>query len=177
MALTTQVVPRGLEDLKVALLTGDTPGSNVDVYGSKSISWDVESDSDEQTGDNTTIAIVRLPKRLTGSITIGSVPLAALAVMVGGSVVPSGTGTTELNTLDESASAGSTYFQATATTFNRAVSGEGYQVNLKKLLVTSGPAEELSGDAWDEPSLDFEGVAISGVLLSRVQQETYAAAA
>jgi hypothetical protein len=177
MALTTEVVPRGLEDLKVALLTGDTPGSNVDVYGSKAISWDVESDSDEQTGDNTVIAVVRLPKRLTGSMTLGSVPLAALAVMVGGTATPSGSTPNQLVTLNESATAGSTYFQATATTYNRAVSGEGYQVSLKKLLVTSGPAEELSTDAWDEPTLDFEGIAISGTLLSRIHQETYTAAA
>lgn len=176
MALTTQVVPRGLEDLKVAKLTADAPGTNVDVYGAKSLSWDVTSDSDQQTGDNTTIAIVRLPKSLTGNITIGSVPLAAIAEMVGGSTSPTGTTPNQIITLTESSSAGSQYFQATGTTYNQAVSGEGYQVILKKLLVTGGPNEELSGDAWDEPSIDFEGVAISSVLLSRIHQETYTAA-
>lgn len=176
MALTTNVVPRGLEDLKVAKLTADTPGTNVDVYGAKSLSWNVESSSDQQTGDNTTIAIVRLPKSLTGSIGIGSVPLAAIAEMVGGTVTTTGSTPAQLVTLNESSSAGSQYFQATGTTFNQAVSGEGYQAILKKLLITGGPNEELSGDAWDEPTLDFEGVAISGTLLSRVHQETYAAA-
>jgi hypothetical protein len=176
MALTTQLIPRGLGDLKVAKLTADTPGTNVDVYGSKSLSWNVESTSDQQTGDDSVIAIVRNPKSLTGSIGIGSVPLAALAEMVGGTVASSGTTPNQLQQLDESATAGSQYFQATGTAHNQAATGEGYQAILKKLLVTGGPNEELSGDAWDEPSLDFEGVAISGVLLSRIHQETYASA-
>jgi len=177
MALAGNPIPRGIGDIKVALLTADTPGANVDVFGAKSLAWDVESTSDQQTGDNSVIAVVRNPKTLTGSITMGSVCLTALAVMVGGAVVPSGTGSTELNTLDESSTAGVVYFQATGTTNSQSASGEGYQAVLKKLLVVSGPNEEMAIDAWDEPSLDFEGISISGVLLSRIHQETYTVAA
>lgn len=176
MALTTQLIPRGLADLKVAKLTADSPGSNVDVYGAKSLAWNVASNSDQQTGDDSVIAIVRDPKSLTGSIGIGSVPLTALAEMVGGSTAASGSTPNQLIQLDEASSAAAQYFQATGTANNQATSGEGYQVILKKLLVTGGPNETLSDGAWDEPSLDFEGVSISSVLLSRIHQETFAAA-
>jgi hypothetical protein len=177
MALVGEAIVRGLEDLKVYLLTADTPGSAVDVFGSRSLSWDISSDSDELEGDNTIIAVVRNPKKMTGSIEMGATSLAAFAVMLGGTVSTAGTTPNQIKTLNESASAGSTYFQAIGSTFSQDASGRGYQAILKKLLVTSGPSETMATGAWSTPSLDFEGVAISGVLMSRNFQETYAAAA
>lgn len=177
MALAGSPIPRGLADLKVAVLTGDTPGTNIDVFGIRGLNWTVESDSDQLEGDNSVIAIVRNPKRLTGSIELGATSLTGLAVMVGGSVVAAGTDTTETNTLDESAAAGTQYFQATGTTNSQEATGTGYQVILKKLLVVSGPNESLTVNEWSTPTLDFEGIAISGTLLSRIHQETFTVAA
>lgn len=165
-------IPRGLEDLAVYPYPGL---AQVDVPGIRSLTFTVESDSDTLEGDNAVLAVVRNPKSLTGSLELGMINLAALAAIVGGSVATGGTGTAETLALDESSAAGSLYFRCMGQTYSQDVSGTGYRVDLKKLLVTSGPNETLGVNDWNTPTLDFEGVASSGVLLTRTQYETYAA--
>lgn len=168
-------IPRGLEDLKVAVLTADTPGSSVDVPGARSLTWNVESDSDDLEGDNAVIATVRNPKSLTGSVEIGRINLAALAAMAGGTVGTSGTTPNVIQTLNESSASATVYFQATGQAPSQDSSGSAYRALLKKLLVTSGPNESMTVNEWSTPTLDFTGVAISGVLLTRSNYETSAA--
>lgn len=165
-------IPRGLADLAVYPLPGLT---KVDVPGIRSLSFTVESDSDQLEGDNSVIAVVRNPKSLSGSIELGQINLAALAAMVGGTVVGGGTGTDETLTLDESSAAPALYFRCLGQAYSQDVNGTGYRVDLKKLLVVSGPDETLGVNDWNTPTLNFEGVADGGVLLSRIQYETYAA--
>jgi hypothetical protein len=55
------------------------------------------------------------------------------------------------------------------------VTGTGYRADLKKCLITSGPNETMSVNDWNTPTLDFEGVAVGGILLTRTQYETYEA--
>ena len=165
-------IPRGIEDLKVAALSGDTPGSSVDVPGVRSLTWNVESDSDDLEGDNAIIATVRNPKSLTGSIEIGRINLAALAAMVGGTVGTSGTTPSEIKTLSESSASSTNYFQATGQAPSQDSSGSAYRALIKKALVTSGPNESMTVNEWSTPTLDFTGVAISGVLMVRSNYET-----
>ncbi len=168
-------IPRGLQQFYVNVLTGDTPGSNVSVPGIRGLSFTIESDSDTLEGDNAVIATVRNPKSLTGSVELGRINLAALAAMVGGT--PGSTGTTPnvILSLAESSAAGTQYFQAQGNTYSQDATGSGYRVILKKLLVTSGPDESLTVNEWNTPTLDFTGVAISDVLLTRYTYETYVA--
>ena len=168
-------IPRGLQQLSVNVLTADTPGANVAVPGSRGLSFTVESDSDTLEGDNSVIATVRNPKSLTGSIELGRINLAAMAAMVGGIVGSTGSTPAVILTLDESSSSATNYFQAVGNTFSQDSSASGYRVTLKKLLVTSGPDESMTVNEWNTPTLDFTGVAISGVLLSRSGYETYVA--
>ena len=60
-------------------------------------------------------------------------------------------------TLDESASAGSRYFQLKGNTYSQDTSGSGYEVTLKKMLVTGGPTESLTVNEWSTPTFDFRG--------------------
>jgi hypothetical protein len=168
-------IPRGLDQLFVNVLTGDTPGSNIAVPGIRGLNFTVESDSDTLEGDNSVIATVRNPKSLTGSVELGRILLAALAAMVGGTVGSTGVTPNVILTLDESSAAGTQYFQAQGNTHSQDSSGSGYRVTLKKLLVTSGPDESLTVNEWNTPTLDFTGVAIGGVLLTRSGYETYVA--
>lgn len=168
-------IPRGLQQLYVNVLTGDTPGSNIAVPGARGLSFTVESDSDTLEGDNAVIATVRNPKALTGSIELGRINLAAMAAMVGGTVGSSGSTPNVILTLGESGSSATQYFQAQGNTFSQDSSGSGYRVTLKKLLVTSGPDESMTVNEWNTPTLDFTGVAISDVLLTRAGYETYVA--
>jgi hypothetical protein len=170
-------IPRGIEDLGVYPLTADVAGSKVDVPGARSLAFNVESDSDELHGDNAVIAIVRNAAKLTGTIEVGRTNLAALAVMLGGTAATSGSTPNSITALDQSATAGSIYFQAQGQTYSQDATGSGYRVTLNKLLVTGGPNETLAVDEWSTPSLDFEGIAISGALLKRQNYETYTALA
>jgi hypothetical protein len=174
MALYSEI-PRGIDQLYVNVLTSDTPGSNIAVPGVRGLSFTVESDSDTLEGDNQVIATVRNPKSLTGSIELGRINLAALAAMVGGTPGSSGSTPNTILTLNESSAAGTNYFQAQGNTHSQDSSGSGYRVTLKKLLVTSGPDESMTVNEWNTPSLDFTGVAISSVLLTRAGYETYVA--
>ena len=62
-------IPRGLEDLGGYVLSAsDVPGTKVDGPGARGLNWTIESDSDQLEGDNSIIAVVRNPKRLTGSV-------------------------------------------------------------------------------------------------------------
>jgi hypothetical protein len=169
-------IGRGLDDLGVYVLgAGDTPGSKVDIPGSRSLAFTVESDSDELEGDNSVIAVVRNPKSLSGSIEIGMISLSGLAAMVGGTAGTTGSTPNAITTLDESSAAPARYFQAIGQAFSQDQNGSAYRVTLKKLLVTSGPDETMSVNEWNTPTLDFEGVAVGGVLLTRAQYETSAA--
>jgi hypothetical protein len=165
-------IPRGLNDLAVYAYPGLL---KVDVPGARSLTFTVESDSDQLEGDNEVIAVVRNPKSLTGSIELGMINLAALAAMVGGTVVNGGTGAAETLTLDESSAAGSLYVRILGQAYSMDVTGTGYRADLKKCLITSGPNETMSVNDWNTPTLDFEGVAVGGILLTRTQYETYEA--
>ena len=166
-------VPKGLNDVKVAVLdTSDVPGTSVDVGGAQSLNFTVESDEQEVRGDDTIIAKVRGAKTITGSLAIARIQLTALAAMIGGAIVPGGSGTAETVTLDESDAAISRYFQLTGQANSYDVSGSAYRVILKKLSVTSGPSETLDQDAFDVPTIDFSGVGVAGVLMSRWNYET-----
>jgi hypothetical protein len=168
-------IPRGLEDMAGYVLTGDTPGAKVDGPGARGLNWTIESDSDQLEGDNSIIAVVRNPKRLTGSVELGRTNLAFFACVVGGTAATSGADPNTVITLDEGASAGSRYFQLKGNTYSLDASGSGYEATLKKLLVVAGPTEALTVNEWSTPTFDFEGTAVSGILLSRKNLQTYTA--
>lgn len=168
-------IPRGLEDLAAYILTADVAGTKVDGPGARNLNFTIESDSDQLEGDNSIIAVVRNPKRLTGSVEVGRTNLAFFQTVVGGTATTSGSSPNTIISLDESASAGNRYFQLKANTYSQDVSGTGYEVTLKKLLVTGGPTETLAVGEWSTPAFDFQGSAISGVLLTRKNYETYTA--
>ena len=163
-------IARGLADLQVAPITGaDVVGTWVDVPGARSLSFNVESDSDELEGDNGIIAKVRNPKSLSGSIEIGKINLAALAVLLGGAVETSGTGATAVSELEEEAGTSVSYYQLAGQAPGVDVEGSAYRVTIKKALTPSGLDETLEVNSWTTPSLDFEGLPIGGVLLARAQ--------
>ena len=166
--------PRGIDDAKVATVTGalNTVGTSVDLPGIRTVSFNTESDTDELEGDNKIIAVARGIKRFTGSIELGLINLAALAVIQGGTVTNSGTTPAATSSLDELDDLVSRYFQCIISCPSMDVGGSGYQVTLKKLMVTSGLDESHTVNDWTTPGYDFSGVSISGVFAVRKQFET-----
>lgn len=165
-------IPRGIEDMWIALVTGDTPGTWVDVPGIRSLEVSISTDSDRLEGDNRVIAVSPGTKELTGSIELGQINLAALAVMKGGTVATTGTTPNVVNSLEESDTVISRYFAIQAAAPSADASGSEYQIEIKKAAAVSGLDETLSVNEWNTPTIDFEGVGVSGVLLERRQYET-----
>ena len=163
-------IARGLAALQVAPLTGaDVVGSWVDVPGSRSLAFAVSSDVDELEGDNGIIAKTRTPKSLSGSIEIGQINLAALAVLLGGTVETEGTAPEVVTSLKESAGVGTAYYRIAGQAPGVDVEGSAYRVTVLKALTTNGLDETMEVNSWNTPTLDFEGLDSGGFLLIREQ--------
>lgn len=165
-------IPWGLADLQVAPLVNDEPGTWVDVPGARSLSFNTESDSEELEGDNEIIAKMRLPKSLSGSIELGRIPLAALAVMLGGAVETDGSGPNAVSKLEEAGGSATSFYSIAGQAPGADVEGSAYRVTIPKALTTSGLDETMEVNSWNTPTLDFEGLAVDGVLLVREQYQT-----
>ena len=52
------------------------------------------------------------------------------------------------------------------------MAGSAYRVLIHKALTSSGLDETMEVNSWNTPSLDFEGLAVNGILLTREQYQT-----
>jgi len=166
-------VPRGVENLMVAPVTGaaNTVGTWVDVPGIGSFEVNVESDSDELSGDNRIIAVSKSAPSLSGSMEWHQINLAALAVVKGGIVSTTGTAGNQISELPESDTLTQINFAIQVAAPGVDVGGSEYQVEVKKATITSGLSESMTTDDWNTPSLDYAGVSVGGILLVRRQFE------
>lgn len=173
MAMDDGAAPRGLDDLRIVELdSSDLPPivdtNLIDVVGSRALNFNVESDSDELEGDNSTIAIARDAKKVTGSVELGLMNLDAIGTFTGGTPVDTGTGSSRIIYLEEDAQSPTQYIQIIGQAPDRRTSGCVYRVTIYKALVTSGPDESMTVNEWSTPTLDFEGTENpSGKLLRR----------
>ncbi|MGN6033533.1 MAG: hypothetical protein ACTHQE_17910 [Thermomicrobiales bacterium] len=171
-------IPYGLEDAKVAPITGvSTVGTLVDIPGVRSIAFNVEADSDELEGDNQVISKVRKAPSLSGSVELGKINFAAIAVFRGVTATVSGSTPNQINSMSEPDTSSNAWFQLTGQAPDTESVGSAYRVTLNKLISTSGPDETMEVNSWNTPTIDFEGVGIGGFLLKRQQYETKTAIA
>jgi len=164
---------KGAKDAKVAILdASDAPGTNIDILGIKSYSVDVESDSDQQTGDDSVLATTQEAKSLSISLTAAAANAAALAAFTGATVVTSGTTPSRLITYKEPSQPVSRYTQITVQGTGRDTGGSAFRSLVYKAGVESGPSFELSNGNWMEPSLSLRGVDKAGFLFLNTNYET-----
>lgn len=149
---------RGINDARVALLTGDTPGSNTDILGIKSLSVEVTSDTDEQRGDDAVLMVVQENKALDISLSSAYANLAALAVFTQSAATLGGSGSTETLTWNDPASANTAYVQISGQAKGRDTTGSALRIIILKAQLTGGPNWDLSEGAWLEPELTLTGV-------------------
>lgn len=147
---------RGIRDARVALLSGDVPGTNTDIVGIKALSAEVSSDSDNQTGDDAVIMTVQENQSLEVTLSSAYANLAALGVVTG--YAPITSGTPAVTTWKHPAAANTAYVQVTAQSVGRDASGSALRLTLLKLQLTGGPNWDLSEGEWLEPELTFTGV-------------------
>jgi hypothetical protein len=149
---------RGIADGKAALLSGDTPGTYVDIVGIKSLSVEVTSDSDEQRGDDAVLMIVQENKALDISVTSAYANHALLAALTGTTLATAGTGATLVETFSDPAAANTAYVQLAGQARGRDANNSALRITIKKAQVTGGPNLDFGEGAWLEPALNFRGV-------------------
>jgi hypothetical protein len=150
---------RGIADGRAALLSGDTPGTYVDIVGIKSLSVEVTSDSDEQRGDDVVLMIVQENKALDISISSAFANHALLAALTGTTLASTNPGTsTEITTFSDPAAANTAYVQLVGQARGRDANNSALRITIKKAQVTGGPNLDFGEGAWLEPALNFRGV-------------------
>lgn len=165
-------IVKGVKDLKVAVMTGDTPGSNIDVPGIKSFSVNVESESDEQRGDDSVLATTQEAKSLAVSLTAAAANAAAFGAITGATVTTSGTTPNVIILYKETAVPAGRYVQITGQGTGRDATGSAFRMKVLKAGVASGPTWDMGEGAWMEPSVDLTGIAVSGFLAELSNYET-----
>lgn len=164
---------KGAKDAKVAILdASDVPGTNVDILGIKSFSMDVESDSDQQTGDDSVLATTQEAKSVAISLSAAAANAAALAAFTGATVATSGTTPNRTVTYKEPSQPVSRYTQITVQGTGRDTGGSAFRALVYKAGVESGPSFEMSDGNWMEPSINLRGVDKAGFLFINTNYET-----
>lgn len=149
---------KGVKDAKVYVLAGDVPGSAIDILGIKNLTVNVESESDEQRGDDAVLATTQEAKKLAISITAAAAAADALAAFTGATVSTSGVTPNRITLYREPATPVSRYVQLTAQGTGRDTGGSAFRISVLKAGVNSGPTYDLGEGAWMEPSLDLTGI-------------------
>lgn len=149
---------RGINDLRFALLTADTPCANTDYAGVKSLSVSTTSDSDSQSGDDAVLMTVQENKQLDISTSAAYANPSALGVVTGYTPVTSGTTPNRIITWKDPASPNTAYVQITAQAKGRDASGSALRLTVLKAQLVEGPNWDLAEGDWLEPELTFVGV-------------------
>ena len=165
-------VVKGVTDGKVALLTGNTPGTYVDIPGIKSASMAIEADTDEQRGDDAIIAVTQEAKSLAVSFTAAHANAAALTVFTNGTVTTAGVTPNQTVLYKELSTSAVRYVTLKVQGNARESTGGAIILEALKCQVTSGPNFELSDGSWVEPTLDLKGIDRAGFLMQFTNYET-----
>lgn len=91
MPITTVPLPFGLRDVKIFPLTGETPGTGVDLPNARTFSFTEASESEELRGDDGVVAIHDLGSAVEWELEAGGLSFEAVKSLFGGGIVESGT--------------------------------------------------------------------------------------
>lgn len=149
---------RGINDLRFALLSGDTPGANTDYAGVKSLSVEVTSDSDTQSGDDAVLMTIQENKQLDITTSAAYANPSALGVVTGYTPVTSGVAPNQVITWKDPASPNTAYVQITAQAKGRDATGSALRLTVLKAQLVEGPNWDLAEGDWLEPEMTFTGV-------------------
>lgn len=176
MPLATIPLPFGLRDVKIRPLTGDTPGTSVDLPNSRTFSFTEAEDFEELRGDDGLVAVRGLGPAVDWELEGGGVSFEAVKAMYGGTITESGVTPTLKKVYNKKGTDSRPYFQVEGQAISD--SGGDFHVVLYKCRATG----ELSGEMADGSFwlTGASGRALpngAGNLYDFVQNETAAAPA
>lgn len=175
MPLTVTPLPFGLRDVKVYPLTGETPGTGVDLPVARTFSFSEAEDSEELRGDDGVKAIHGLGASVEWELEGGGISLEAVKTIFGGTIAESGTTPNQKKTFSRLGTDVRPYFKCEG----QAISDSGGDFHV--VLYRCKAEGELSGELSDG---SFWLTGASGRALARdsdqkiyefVQNETAAA--
>ena len=171
MATNFGELPFGIKDAKLTPLPS---GTGADLPRIRSLEVSMTSDTTELTGDDSTVAVRQFNLRVEGSIEAGGLNPAAIAIMVGGSVVSAGTAPAATKTISIGANTVAGYFKLEGQML--ADDGGDLHIIIYKAKMTSGPSWTFTGGEFALTTGDFTGVADSnGKIVDLVWNQTAAA--
>jgi hypothetical protein len=110
VAIKTHLITYSLTDLKVAALSGETPGTLIDVPGIRQLDLNLTTEEAELRGDNKVIAIVDNGRGAEWSMEEGGLSMAALQVITGKTFADTGSTPNVVRRLDFKSTDSSPYF-------------------------------------------------------------------
>lgn len=147
MPLNTIPLPFGLRDVAVGSLSGETPGSAVDLPNSQTLTFTETEDSVELRGDDTTVAVHGLGLSCNWTAEAGGISFEALAVMNGGTVTTTGTTPNQIKTYAKLSTDARPYFTSTGKAISD--SGGDFWVRMYRMKVTGDVTGTLAdGTFW-----------------------------
>lgn len=174
MPLTTIPLPFGLRDVKVRSLTGDTPGTSVDLPNARTFSFSEAEDFEELRGDDGLVAVRGLGAAVDWELEGGGISLEAVKVMYGGNVAETGTTPNIKKTYSKVSTDARPYFQAEGQAISD--SGGDFHVLLYKCRATGELSGELADGAfWLTGASGRALPNTAGKLYDMIQNETAAA--
>jgi len=109
--LTVIPLPYGLRDVKIATLTGDTPGTFVDLPNSQTFSFAENEDFTELRGDDKIAATHGSGPSVNWTLGAGGLSFEAYKILAGGAIVETGTTPNQLKTYSKLGADIRPYFQ------------------------------------------------------------------
>jgi hypothetical protein len=179
MAIDSHLKAYTITDLKVAPVTGDTPGTLVDVPGIQKMTLKLSTESVVLRGDNKQIAAVDKGNTGTVEFTEGGISFAAMDIMLGTTTSDSGTTPNVVRTMNVFGSTSRPYFFVVGQSINDNGGVQDLHIAVWKVKLT----DDLEFTAGDGEFIvpTFGGVAVSrsdnDKLFSLVHHETKAALA
>ena len=177
MAMAAHVKTYGLTDLAVATLSGEAPGTLVDVPGIRSCQVTLTTDSDELRGDGKIISIVDKGNGCEWSMEEGGIGMAAMAIILGKAATVTGTTPDQVGRTDFKSGDSRPYFYLTGLAKDDA--GGDITVVVWKAKATGNVVFNFADEQFLTPGIDGRGVGrtTDDLLMSIVQHETLTALA
>lgn len=136
-------LPFGIRDIKLRPLTGETPGTSVDLPNGRTLSFSEAEDFEELRGDDGLVAMRGKGSAVDWSMEGGGVSFEAVKTMYGGTIIETGTTPNQIKTYRKAGTDTRPYFQAEGQAISD--SGGDFHVLLYRCRATG----ELSGEAAD----------------------------
>lgn len=173
MAIKTHLMTYSLTDVKIASLSGETPGTLVDLPGARQLDVSLTTDETELRGDNKVLAIVDNGRGADWSLEEGGMSMAALQVILGKSFTDTGSTPNVVRRMDVKATDASPYFFI----IGKANSDDGVEdlhVAVWKAKCTDEIAFSLQDGEFMTPSFGGRAVGRTSddLLVSFVEHET-----